>query len=96
MQQVTFVNKLTRSFYELPPSTTIAAIDKDTLEFCSATNEDRDDLMNHHLPGVVRLAADMNCPKIQLRYRNQPPDRTLNLKTENLKRFIDRLNIANK
>jgi hypothetical protein len=95
MQQVSFVNELTRSFYELPDHVAIAAIDKHTLDFCCPTSEDQDTLLNHHLPRMVKLAADLDCSKIQVRCLNDPPDKLLRFEAENLKRFIDRLKLPN-
>jgi hypothetical protein len=95
MQVRALMNELTRSFYELPEDVTIAAIDPHTLEFCCPTSEDRDTLLNHHLPQAVKLAADLNCSKIQFRCLNQPPDKLLSFEAANLKRFIARLDLPN-
>jgi hypothetical protein len=90
MQQVSFMSELTHR-YHLPEWVMVSALDRHTLEFCSPSNKDRDTLMNHHLPQVVKLAADLDCPNIRLRCLNASPDRTLHLDLDKLKRFINRL-----
>jgi hypothetical protein len=90
MQQVSFMSELTQR-YHLPEWVTISALDKDTIEFCSPSNKDRDILMNHHLPKLVKVAADLGCAHIQLRYLNASPDRTLKLDLATMQRFISGL-----